>query len=208
MISGVLLAAGESTRMGGAFKPLLKWEDRTVIGACIKHLLATSLAEIIVVIGHREAEVRERLAGSGVEYVINPDYKLGMLSSIKTGWGMINSQTDAVLIALVDQPMVEAATIEKLIVAYEKGGKKIALPTYQGKHGHPIILSKDFKEEVMQLPDSSPEGLKRLIDAYRDEILEVPVETAVVIEDIDHPEDYERLSKLVEPVYQSRKWHP
>lgn len=208
MVSGILLAAGESTRMEGAFKPLLKWGKRTVIGECISNLRASRLSEIIVVLGHREAEVRARLAGAGVEYVINPDYKLGMLSSIKTGWTQVSPQSDAVLVALVDQPMVTTETIDKLIDAYEKGGRRIVLPTYQGRHGHPIILARDFRTEIMQLPDDAPAGLKSLIDAHRDEILEVTVDTPSVVEDIDRPEDYERLSSQVVPVYEYHKWHP
>lgn len=208
MISGILLAAGESTRMEGAFKPLLKWGRRSVIGACVENLRGTSLAEIIVVLGHREAEVRASLAGAGVEYAINPDYREGMLTSIKTGWSQLSPQTDAVLIALVDQPMVSTATIQKLIEAFEQGGKKIALPVFEGKHGHPVILSREFEQEVMQLRDDAPEGLKALINAYRDEVLEVPVDSSSVVEDIDRPGDYERLSKEFEPLYEYHKWSP
>ncbi|MFN0124039.1 MAG: NTP transferase domain-containing protein, partial [Blastocatellia bacterium] len=88
MISGILLAAGESSRMGGQFKPLLKWGKTNVIDACIKNLAQTPLDEIIVVLGHREADVRARLAGAGVSFGINHDYKKGMLSSIKLGMSM------------------------------------------------------------------------------------------------------------------------
>jgi len=145
MISGILLAAGESSRMEGAFKPLLAWRSGTVIDACVKSLRDSRLGQIIVVLGHREAEIRSRLAGSGVEFAINPDYKLGMLSSVKTALSQIGPQTTAVLIALVDQPMVTAEIINQLIDAYEKGDKRVGLPTYEGRHGHPIILSRDFE---------------------------------------------------------------
>jgi molybdenum cofactor cytidylyltransferase len=208
MISGILLAAGESSRMEGAFKPLLAWGSGTVIDACVKSLRDSRLGQIIVVLGHREAEIRSRLAGSGVEFAINPDYKLGMLSSVKTALSQLSPQSTAVLIALVDQPMVTAEMINQIIDAYEKGDKRVVLPVYEGRHGHPIILSRDFEEEIMRLEDLSPEGLRTLINAYRDEILEVPVNSAAVTDDIDRPEDYERLSKQVEPIYASHKWHP
>jgi molybdenum cofactor cytidylyltransferase len=208
MISGILLAAGESTRMEGAFKPLLPWGSGTVIDACVKSLRDSRLSQIIVVLGHREAEIRSRLAGSAVEFAINPDYKLGMLSSIKTALSQLSPQSTAVLIALVDQPMVGTEIINQLIDVYEKGDKRIVLPVYEGKHGHPIIISRDFEEECMLLKDSSREGLRTVINAHRDEVLEVPVSSAAVIEDIDRPGDYERLSKQVEPIYASRKWHP
>ena len=112
MISGILLAAGESSRMQGAFKPLLKWGKRTVIGECVHQMRNSQLAEIFVVLGHREMEIRQTLAGSGVQYAINEDYRRGMLSSIKTGLALLSPNEDAALIALVDQPMITKETIE------------------------------------------------------------------------------------------------
>lgn len=208
MISGILLAAGESIRMDGKFKPLLEWGTQTVIGTCIQSLRKSRLDEIIVVLGHREAEIRACLPGSGVQYAVNRDYKLGMLSSIKTGLTQISPQSEAILIALVDQPMVTTEIINQLISAYAKKGKGIVLPIYQSKHGHPIILSREFEEEIMRLDDAIPEGLRVLIDAHRDEICEVPINSSAVIEDIDRPEDYERLSRQVKPLYEHHKWHP
>ncbi len=208
MISAILLAAGESSRMEGAFKPLLKWGNRTVIGTCVDSLRKSRVGEIIVVLGHREQEVRSFLAGSGVEYAINTEYRQGMLSSIKTGFAQLSSRPDAVLIALVDQPMVTADIIDQLIDAYENGDKKIAVPVSQGRHGHPIIISREFEQEIMLLDDNSPDGLRSLVHAHRDEILEVPVMSTSVIEDIDRPGDYERLSRQVEPIYAYHRWHP
>lgn len=208
MISAILLAAGESKRMAGAFKPLLKWGTRTVIEACIHHLRDSRLDEIIVVLGHREFEIRARLAGAGVEFAINRDYQQGMISSIKTGLALVSPQSDAVLVALVDQPMVGTDVINLLIASYASGSQKIALPAHNGQHGHPIIISKDYVEEIMQLDNASPDGLRTVIEAHRDEWLEVAVESPTVLEDIDRPEDYERLSQQVNPLYDHHKWHP
>jgi CTP:molybdopterin cytidylyltransferase MocA len=208
MISGILLAAGESKRMQGAFKPLMKWGKRTVIAECIHQLRNSKLADIFVVLGHREAEIRTRLIGTGVQFAINAEYQKGMLSSVKTGLAMLGPNSDAFLIALVDQPMIKTNLIDKLIEAYYKGDRGIVIPTYEGKHGHPIIISMAYEEEVMQLDDDNPEGLRAFIQAHRGDCLEVPVETSAVIEDIDNPEDYERLSKGVEPLYEYHKWHP
>jgi CTP:molybdopterin cytidylyltransferase MocA len=208
MISGILLAAGESSRMQGSFKPLLKWGKRTVIGECVHQMRNSQLAEIFVILGHRELEIRQTLSGSGVQYAINDDYRRGMLSSIKVGLGSLSPNEDAALIALVDQPMITKEIIDTLINAFSAGEKGIALPTYKGKHGHPIIISAKYFEEIMQLDEDSPEGLRLFIDKHRDDTLEVPVPTTAVIEDIDLPEDYARLSKRVEPIYEYHKWHP
>src|SRR5262249_40874682 len=134
MISGILLAAGESSRMKGSFKPLLKWGKRTVIGECVHQLRNSRLAEIFVVLGHREMDIRQTLTGSGVQYVINDNYQQGMLSSIKTGLAALSPNEDAALIALVDQPMISKEIIDNLIEAFGYGDKGVVLPTYQGKH--------------------------------------------------------------------------
>jgi molybdenum cofactor cytidylyltransferase len=208
MISGILLAAGESKRMGGAFKPLLKWGKRTVIGECVHQMRFSQLAEIIVVLGYREAEIRPRLAGTGVVFAINENYQKGMLSSIKTGLEMLTSNNDAFMLLLVDQPMITVDVIDALIGAYGEGDRGIVLPTYHGESGHPIVISADYVDDIMQLDDRVEGGLRSFINAHRHDWLEVPVNTSAVVEDIDLPEDYERLSKQVTPLYEFHKWHP
>ena len=121
---------------------------------------------------------------------------------------LVSPNADAALIALVDQPMIAKKIIDTLIDAFIAGEKGVALPTYEGKRGHPIIIAAKYFEEIMQLDEDSPEGLRQFIDRRRNDTLEVPVPTAAVIEDIDLPEDYERLSKRVEPIYEYHKWHP
>ena len=208
MISGILLAAGESKRMQPDFKLLLKWGKRTVVGECVHQLRNSQLADIFVVLGHREADVRTRLAGTGVQYLVNEDYTKGMLTSVKTGLAALGPNTDAVMIALVDQPMVPSVVVDKLIEAYGDGSKGIVVPTYNGKHGHPIIVGINHVDEIMKLDENSPEGLKAFINAHKNDCLEVPVETSAVIEDLDTPEDYQRLSKQAVPVYEHHNWHP
>jgi molybdenum cofactor cytidylyltransferase len=208
MISAILLAAGESRRMGGDFKPLMKWGTRTVIGACIDNLKRSRVNEIIVVLGFRESEIRARLAGAGVQFAINREYVKGMLSSLKTGLPLVSPRCEGVLIALVDQPMVGPEAINPLVISFGDYEKRISIPTYEGKHGHPIVISRDFEEEIMKLDDADPEGLKALINAHRHEIQEVPVESAAILEDIDSPEDYARLVAQVPNLYESHKWTP
>lgn len=208
MISAILLAAGESRRMGGDFKPLLKWGTRTVIGACIDNLKRSRVDEIIVVLGFRESEIRARLAGAGVQFAINRDFSKGMLSSLKTGLQLISPRTEAVLIALVDQPMVGPEVINPLVISFGDFEKPISIPTFEGKHGHPIIVSRDFEDEIMKLDDADPDGLKAIINAHRHEIQEVPVNSAAILDDIDLPEDYTRLVAQVPSLYESHKWTP
>lgn len=208
MISAILLAAGESRRMGGDFKPLLKWGTRTVIGACIDNLKRSRVDEIIVVLGFRESEIRSRLAGAGVQFAINREYSKGMLSSLKTGLPLVSPRCEGVLVALVDQPMVGPDVINPLVISYGDYEKRISIPTYEGKHGHPIIISREFEDEIMKLDDADPEGLKAIINVHRNEVQEVPVQSSSILDDIDSPEDYARLVAQVPSIYESHKWTP
>jgi molybdenum cofactor cytidylyltransferase len=208
MISAILLAAGESSRMKGDFKPILKWGKRTVIGECVHQLRKAQLDDLYVVLGHREADVRARLAGTGVQFIINRNYRAGMLSSLKTGLASLSRNTEAVLIALVDQPMITSALVDQLIAAWRTGEKGIIVPTYEGRWGHPVLIGAAFVPAIMLLDEASPEGLRGFLEANRRHILELPVASAAILDDLDSPEDYQRLSKGVEPHYTFHRWQP
>ncbi|MGE0103378.1 MAG: NTP transferase domain-containing protein [Blastocatellales bacterium] len=208
MISGILLAAGESTRMDGGFKPLLKWGRRTVIGECINQMRNSQLADIFVVLGHRESEIRPALIGQGVQYAINEDYRKGMLTSVKTGLAMLTTNSDAFLVALVDQPGVSSKIIDSLIEAYAESSKGIIVPTFEGHRGHPVIIDSKYIDDILQLDDEAPGGLRAFIEARENDVQTVEVPSRAILEDIDTPGDYERLSSQVAPVYEHHKWHP
>jgi len=208
MISGILLAAGESKRMEGGFKPLLKWGNRTVISECINQMRNSQLADIFVVLGHRHSEIRPRLAGMGVQFAINDEYQKGMLTSVKTGLAMLSPNSEAFLIGLVDQPGVSSAVIDTLIEAYDRGDKDIVVPTFECKRGHPVIIGSKYIDNIMQLDDEAEGGLGAFITAHENDLLTVNVPSSAVIEDIDTPGDYERLSSVVAPLYEHHKWHP
>jgi molybdenum cofactor cytidylyltransferase len=168
----------------------------------------SQLADIFVVLGHRESEIRPRLAGTGVQFAINDDYQKGMLTSVKTGLAMLSPNADAFLLALVDQPMIKAELIDQLIEAFIETDMGIVLPVYEGKRGHPVIISASYVDDIMRLDDDAEGGMRSFINDHSSDCLEVAVDTPVVLEDIDLPEDYERLSKQVEPLYEYHKWHP
>src|SRR6266481_5551917 len=109
MIAAVLLAAGESRRMGD-FKQLLRLGNKTFVEHCVDNLLASTVEEVIVVTGHREAEVPRAIANRPVKFVHNGDYQSGgMASSIKHGVRHVSDKADACVISLVDQPRIETA---------------------------------------------------------------------------------------------------
>ncbi len=208
MISAILLAAGKSSRMNGDFKPLMKWGTRSIISQCIDNLKRSRVDEIIVVLGHRQSEVRSRLAGAGVQFAINEDFSRGMISSIQTGFPLISPRSDGVMLCLVDQPMVGPEIINPLVISFGDFDKKISVPTFEGKHGHPIIISREYEAEIMKLSDDNPDGFKALLNNHRSEIQEVAVESDSILQDIDTYEDYQRLVADLPALYESHSWTP
>lgn len=190
MIAAMLLAAGESRRMG-QFKQLLRLGDKTFVEHCVDNLLASQVGEVIVVTGHRESEVRRALGNRPISFVHNPGYRLGMSSSIKCGVTALTHQAQAFVISLVDQPHIEAAVVNHLIEKYEAARPLIVIPTYGGKSGHPILLDVRIKNEILAMDPNI--GLRQVVAAHSDEITQVEVSTRAVLEDCDLPEDYERI---------------
>jgi molybdenum cofactor cytidylyltransferase len=190
MISAILLAAGESRRMG-KFKQLLSFAGKTFIECCVDNLLASRVDEVIVVTGHREADVRNAIGIRHVRFANNPDYRDGMSSSIKRGVEAISKGARACLIALADQPQIGADVINSIIEAYDKNGSLIVIPTYEGKNGHPIILDLKLRDEILAI--DAAQGLKQVVHAHSSDIIRIEAFTDAVLTDFDLPEDYQRI---------------
>ena len=191
MISAVLLAAGESRRMG-EFKQLLPFGDKTFVETCAVNLLESHVGEVIIVTGHREPDVRRAVGNRPVRFVHNSDYQSGMASSIKRGVEAVSQDSQACIIALVDQPQVGAGVINRLIQTYERRSHPlIVIPSYEGKNGHPILFDISLREEILDM--DSEQGLRQVVHAHADLIARVEVSSPAVLEDCDLPEDYQRM---------------
>jgi molybdenum cofactor cytidylyltransferase len=188
MISAILLAAGQSRRMGD-FKQLLQYQGKTFVGCCVDNLLASGVDDIVVVTGHREAEVRQALAGRKIKFVYNADYQTGMSSSIKCGVQSLDEKTRAILIALADQPQIHSGSIGKIIAAYEKEQPLVVVPRHAKRRGHPIILDARLRKEIMGLDPS--QGLRQIVQAHKDETFYVEMGNDAVLIDFDYPQDYQ-----------------
>lgn len=190
MITAVLLAAGESRRMG-AFKQLLPLGGKTFVEHCVDQLLASPVDEVIVVTGHRRADVERAVGDRPVRFAHNDDYRSGMASSIKCGIRAASETSRAFVIALVDQPQVDAGAVGALVRAHEKQQPAIVVPTYHGKNGHPILVDARLKQEILSMDVGG--GLRRVVRAHAGEVVRVEVSSPAVVTDFDLPEDYERL---------------
>lgn len=190
MISAILLAAGLSRRMG-AFKPLLPFGERTVIEACIGNLQEGGVEEIVVVVGHRVDELRERLAQVAVCFAVNAEAESEMSVSIARGVEQIRSGMEAVFIALVDQPAIQPEIIRLLIAERERTGARLVVPEYEGRGGHPVLIDLGFRDELLNLDPQR--GLRALFETHRAEVLRVAVNSPDVVRDLDTWDDYRAL---------------
>ncbi len=195
--SGILLAAGLSTRMGQP-KQMLPFGKSTIVETVVDNMLDAKFSEVIIVVGHCAEQVQDILGERPVKIVFNPDYREGMLTSAQTGIRSLNfanaknkSDRDAFSIMLVDQPFITSELIDKVIDAYAQTDKGIALPSYNYKRGHPVIFHHRYADEILALAAESG-GVRSLFKSHSEDIHYVNVDTDDVLRDIDYREDYER----------------
>lgn len=199
--AGVILAAGESSRMG-TDKALLPWPPQvaghppskdTFVSAAIRSFsLATDF--VIVVAGDNEAALAPVVYANGASLVVNPEPGRGQFSSLQLGLHeVLNRGRDAAVITLVDRPPVSTATIQTLRAAFEKAPPNIwsVVPEFSGKHGHPYIAGRELIEVFLQAPAT---GTARDVEHLHHEHIEyLAVEDPCVVLNINTPEEYAAL---------------
>jgi molybdenum cofactor cytidylyltransferase len=190
-VAAILLAAGRSRRMG-AFKPLLPFGGSTVVDSCIANLRAASVDELVVVLGHRAEEVRAHLKNANVAFALNDNPASEMSVSIARGVEQLSNEADALLIALVDHPVVSGDTIKSIVDAWCEGAQLVQ-PEYHGRGGHPVLIDLKYRQDLLHLDPQN--GLRALFDSRRDQVRRLPVDSPFVARDMDTWEDYVRLHR-------------
>jgi molybdenum cofactor cytidylyltransferase len=189
MTGVILLAAGASKRMGTQ-KLLLPWQETTVVGHIVDQFLHSRADHISVITGHDRTALHRALDGCPVCLVHNPDVSHGMLSSVRCGLRALPEHCDTVLVALGDQPHITSTLIDELIQAFTRSHRRILVPCYAGRRGHPLLFARRYAGEVATRFDGV--GLRGLLQAHPEEVYEYPVSQASVLSDMDVPEDYRR----------------
>jgi molybdenum cofactor cytidylyltransferase len=189
MIAAVVLAAGESRRMGVP-KLLLPYGGATIIETVLANVTASKVDATLVVLGSRRRSLREKIKRFPVSAAVNERFQEGMLSSIQEGIASLPEGCRAALIVLGDQPGISPAVIDALIGAWTEGKKGLVVPVHGGRRGHPLLLDLKYRGEVARL---SPEkGLRALLEAHPEDVLEVEIQDSAVLSDIDTPADYRK----------------
>lgn len=189
-IHGLLLAAGQSRRMGRRNKLLEDIDGAAMVRRAAETALSSGLDGLTVVTGHQETAVRRQLEGLSVAFASSPHFAQGLAETVKSGIASLPLEADGVMILLGDMPRLQRHTIEKLLAAFDPlEGRAICVPIHDGKRGNPVLFAKQFFPEILDLSGDS--GAKSLLGAYADHVAEVPVDDPGVLLDLDTPEALE-----------------
>lgn len=186
-IWAIVLAGGESKRMGTP-KMMMPFRGGTIISTVIKNILFSDVGNVITVLGAYRSGVLREIEAFPVKHCYNPDYKEGMLSSVKCGFRHLPDDFRAALVFPGDQPMIRPEVVNLIINSYLESGKGIVIPVFKMQRGHPLLVDSKYRDEIMHLNGS--DGLKGLAVMHPDDVLETGTNDPSILKDIDTREDY------------------
>jgi nicotine blue oxidoreductase len=185
-VAGLLLAAGEGRRFGRP-KALVEFGGERLVDRGVRTLRAAGCGPVVVVMGAAPIEV------IGAVVVPNPGWRAGMGSSLRTGLAALPSGCPAVVIALVDQPLVTAAAVQRLTEAYDNGARA-AVATYDGAPRNPVLIAAEHFAAVRESVVGDA-GARAFLRAHPELVTKVPCDDVAAPDDIDTPEDLAALRR-------------
>lgn len=190
MISAIILAAGESKRMGQP-KMLLPWGKTTVLGQVISTFQTAGIEDIVVVLGGARERVEEIVKQYGARSIFNADFANGeMLPSLQRGIEAQSPQAQATLIGLGDQPQIQEGTVRLVCETFTTMQSKVVAPSYQMRRGHPWLVKRSLWDELLEMrPPQSP---RDFLNRHAKEIQYVQVQTSTILADLDTMEEYKK----------------
>lgn len=186
-IASIILAAGESRRMGKP-KMLLPFGDTTIIRTVIRNAKNATGDHVRVVLGANAEAIRENITDLEVDQVLNSEFRDGMLSSVQAGIRALPQGITAVMVLLGDQPMIPSEIMDRLIQRYKQSEKNIIIATAGGKRGHPMIFSAIYIPEILAFKPG--DTMRDLISGHPGEVEEMETSKPEILRDIDTPQDY------------------
>ena len=197
-IGALLLAAGQSRRMGGPNKLLAEIDGIPMVAHIARRLLASRARPIIAVLGNQADAVDAALGKLPVERARNPDFAAGLSTSLKRGLAALPPDLDGVIVCLGDMPLISGRHLDRLIAAFNPlEGRAIIVPTRRGKRGNPVLWSKRFFPEMAEL--AGDVGAKHLIGEHAELVAEVEMDDDSVLVDIDTPDALDALRQKRKP---------
>ena len=194
-VTAVVLAAGQSDRMGDQFKLIAPFRGKLIIRHVCEAVAASKATSVVVVTGHRADEVRQALDGIDVQITRNPEYSSGLSTSLRAGVRALPAQTTACLVVLGDMPLIKPETIDRLIQAFhDADGPVICVPMCDSRRGNPVLWSTEFFDALTRI--EGDQGARSLIAENSDSVVEVMVDDDGVLIDIDTRETLEALRSL------------
>jgi molybdenum cofactor cytidylyltransferase len=191
-IAAIILAAGRSTRMGDANKLLADVGGKPMVRHAVEAALASQARPVLVVTGHQANEVQAALDGLDVTFVANPDFAMGLSSSLKAGIRALPEEPAGTLVLLGDMPRIEAAHLDAMIAAFSsEAGLAIVVPVHQGRRGNPVLWPADLFAEMLALDGDV--GARGLMAKHAVRVHEIDLGTDAVFMDVDTPDALARL---------------
>jgi molybdenum cofactor cytidylyltransferase len=191
LCTAVILAAGASSRMGKA-KQLLPLGESTVLAQTLALVQSAAMHEIVLVLGASAEIIRRQLpTPQELKIVVNQAYQQGIASSLRAGLSAVDPGSEAALILLGDQPFIRPQTLDRIVEEYRRSRAQIVIPVHQGQRGNPVLLDRSVFAEVMALEGDV--GSRAIFASHLDGTVNVEVEDAGILLDLDEPADYERL---------------
>lgn len=186
-IAAIILAAGQSRRMGTENKLLSEIDGKPMVTRVAELVTSSQAASVVAVLGHEASKVRGVLTSFDLSFSENPKFADGLSSSLIVGLDALPGDIDGVIICLGDMPRINARVIDQLIAAFDPlEGRAICVPTFDGKQGNPILLARRFFSEMREI--TGDRGARHLIDSYQELTCEVEMSEDGVLIDIDTPQ--------------------
>ena len=187
MINAIVLAAGESKRMGKP-KALLAFRDRTFLEQIVTILRSSRADGITVVLGAQADAIAQAVDLSDADVVINRDYRKGQLSSLVAGLQHISQQTEAILLCLVDHPFITAEIVDRIVDEFRRTRAAIVVPTFNQRRGHPTLFGRSMFKQLIDAP--ADKGARHVVYTNEDKVFEVAVSDGNILAGINTADDY------------------
>lgn len=185
MLAAIILAGGESRRMGTP-KALVPFRGISFVQHLVNATRHARIGPRRIVLGAGAEQIRDQLGVDREMIVLNPDWEKGQLASIQAGIRSLSEETEGIVLCPVDHPLVSANLISNLIHQFDTSGKLIVLPAFRGQRGHPVIFRASLYSELLAAP--SDIGARQVVWAHPNDIEEVPTEEEGVVLNLNDPD--------------------